>query len=375
MKFTITKHDLVAATSSLAPALQAKPSMPILRGMLITVEGDRALFDATDQTTTITTSRPCEGTEDGRVLVAGRLLSSIVNSLPEKPVTLTVDGSNLTIVAGRSHFQLPTMTLDDYPVLPDAPEVVVEVSGHDLSTAVHAAGSAAGRDDTLPMLTGIKMEAYDGGLTLAATDRFRLAVRTIDWDGADFDLLAPARALLDAVKQVSAQPAQILTDGSRFGLRFGQTTIITRLIDADFPKFRPLLPKQNTSLASVEIAPLLDAIRRVSLVTEGNSQIRMAFEDSGLTISGGGSDIGVAEEQLPCAFVGEPLVIAFNPGYLKDGLGAIHTDRVVFGFTQPSRPAILLPEPTELPEAGPDGAFPTPETPFIYLLMPVRLPG
>ena len=128
-------------------------------------------------------------------------------------------------------------------------------------------------------------------------------------------------------------------------------------------------------MASVEIAPLVDAIRRVSLVTDRNAQIRMEFSEGQVILSAGASDSGHAEEVVPCAFSGEPLLIAFNPGYLKEGLGVINTDRVVFGFTQPSRPAILIPEPEEFPVAGDDGVFATPDTDFTYLLMPVRLPG
>ena len=101
----------------------------------------------------------------------------------------------------------------------------------------------------------------------------------------------------------------------------------------------------------------------------------MDFSEGQVVLSAHGDEAGRAEEVLECAFVGEPLLIAFNPGYLADGLSAIHTDRVVMGFTQPSRPAVLIPEPDELPGADEDGMFPTPETEFTYLLMPVRLPG
>ena len=101
----------------------------------------------------------------------------------------------------------------------------------------------------------------------------------------------------------------------------------------------------------------------------------MEFADGQVTLSAG-ADAGNATETLPCAFHGrDEFLIAFNPGYLKDGLAVINTDRVVFGFTEPSRPAIMIPEPEELLEADEDGNFPTPQTNFTYLLMPVRLPG
>ena len=160
-----------------------------------------------------------------------------------------------------------------------------------------------------------------------------------------------------------------------FGLHADNRETTTRMLDADFPNVAPLLPKNHTAMASIEVAPLQEAIRRVSLLTDRNAQIRMEFTEGEVTLAAG-ADSGRASETLPCAFNGrDSFVIAFNPSYLKDGLAVVHTDRVVFGFTEPSRPAIMIPEPEELPAAEEDGTFPTPETDFTYLLMPVRLPG
>ncbi|MDN6619630.1 MAG: DNA polymerase III subunit beta [Corynebacterium variabile] len=388
VSFTVAKDDFSSALAWVARSLPSKASQPILRGVLIEATEDGLQLSGFDREVSTKVRVSADVAEPGRILVAGRLASNIIGALPDKPVRIDYDGTKVLVNCGSSHFELPAMTIDDYPVLPEFPATAGSLDPNLFAEVISQVAVAAGRDDTLPMLTGIRMEIDGEHVVLAATDRFRLAVRTVDWAPARADisaeLLIPARTLADTARSLDSngEPVEIALDtdaasgGSRLlGIATDDRRSTTRLIDADFPKFRPLLPKQNTALATVEITPLLDAIRRVSLVTEGNSQIRMAFEEGGLTISGGGSDIGVAEEQLPCAFVGEPLVIAFNPGYLKDGLGAIHTDRVVFGFTQPSRPAIMFPEPEDLPEAGPDGAFPTPEIPFTYLLMPVRLPG
>jgi DNA polymerase-3 subunit beta len=241
------------------------------------------------------------------------------------------------------------------------------------------------------MLTGIRMETEGNMVTMAATDRFRLAVRTFEWNQipeGNAELLIPAKTLADTARSLDAGSSEPVTlafgDGSDgravgadglLGILADPRRTTTRLLDAEFPKFRPLLPKQHSSLASVRIDPLREAIRRVSLVADRGAQIRMDFSEGQVVLSAHGDEAGRAEEVLECAFVGEPLLIAFNPGYLSDGLSAIHTDRVVMGFTQPSRPAVLIPEPDELPEAGEDGMFPNPETEFTYLLMPVRLPG
>ena len=250
--------------------------------------------------------------------------------------------------------------------------------------------AAAGKDDTLPMLTGVHMEIDGSEIQLAATDRFRLAMRTVEWDPVAEDvsakLLVPAKTLQENARTLDSNlnnPIEIAVgagdnigaDGL-FGLHAESRETTTRMLDADFPNVHPLLPKSHTAIATVEIAPLQEAIRRVALVTDRNAQIRMQFSEGEVILSAGGSDSGTAEETLPCAFTGrDELIIAFNPMYLKDGLNVVHTDRVMFGFTEPSRPAIMVPEPDEIPEADEDGNYPTPETDFTYLLMPVRLPG
>jgi DNA polymerase-3 subunit beta len=386
VSFTVAKDDFSSALSWVARSLPSRASQPILRGVLIDATDEGLQLSGFDREVSTKVRVSADVAEPGRVLVAGRLAANIISALPDKPVRLDYDGTKVLVNCGNSHFELPAMTIDDYPVLPDFPPVAGTLDPDLFAEVVGQVAVADGRDDTKPMLTGIRVEIDGEHLVLAATDRFRLAVRTVDWAPARADLTAelliPAKTLADTTKTLeSGDPVEIALNTEDaagrhlLGIATNDRRSTTRLIDADFPKFRPLLPKSNNALATVEIAPLLDAIRRVALVTEGNSQIRMSFDEGMLTLSAGGSDIGVAEEQLPCAFAGEPLVIAFNPGYLKDGLGAIHTDRVVFGFTQPSRPAIMFPESGDLPEAGPDGTFPTPETPFIYLLMPVRLPG
>jgi DNA polymerase-3 subunit beta len=135
-----------------------------------------------------------------------------------------------------------------------------------------------------------------------------------------------------------------------------------------------LLPAEHTAVATIGVAELTDAIKRVALVADRGAQVRMEFGDGVLHLSAGADDVGRAEEDLPVEFAGEPLTIAFNPTYLTDGLGSLHSDRVTFGFTTPSRPAVLRPANGEAQVDG-TGPFPAVQTDYVYLLMPVRLPG
>ena len=390
VSFRVVRDDLANAVAWVARNLPTKVTQPVLRAMLITADDNGLEFAGFDYEVSSRVRIAAEIGEQGRIAVAGKLIAEIVSNLPNKPVELRVDGSKALLSCGSSRFELPLIPLDDYPQIPSLPEVTGTINPALFTEAVTQVATAAGKDDTLPMLTGVHMEISGNQVKLAATDRFRLALRTFEWEPTTADLqaklLVPAKTLLDNARTLDqhvSNPVEIAVGTGEqigaaglFGIHTDARETTTRMLDADFPNIQPLLPKTHTSIASVEIAPLQEAIRRVSLVTERNAQIRMQFTDGELILSAGGMDSGHAEERLPCAFTGrDELVIAFNPGYLRDGLGVIHTNRVVFGFTEPSRPAILVPEPEQLPEVDADGTFPTPETEFTYLLMPVRLPG
>jgi len=313
--------------------------------------------------------------------------------LPSKPVDLVVDGSRATINCGSSRFSLPTMPVEDYPQLPAMPQVAGIVPGDVLAQAVQQVAVAAGRDDTLPMLTGIRLEIDGPRLTLAATDRFRLAVRELEWSPEDAGLttsvLIPARTLADVAKSLAgAGPVELaLSAGDgMLGITGGGRRATTRLLDAEFPRFRQLIPTEHTSSAILESAALVEAIKRVQLVTDRVAQVRMEFGDDGLRLSAGGDEVGSAEEELACELDGAPLVIAFNPGYLLDALGALHTPRARMTFTTPNRPALMRPVPPPSADAGSsDGEVAentdqetgdeTPDSGYLHLLMPVRLPG
>lgn len=389
VSFRVAKDDLSAALSWVARSLASKPTQPILRGVMMTADDDGLLLAGFDYEVSTRVRISAEVLEPGQVLVAGKLANDIIGSLPHKDVAISVDGTKVHVTCGQSNFELPAMTIEDYPELPALPEETGHIDPHVFTAAIGQVASAAGKDDSMPMLTGIKMEVKGDNVVLAATDRFRLAVREFTWEPSSPDvyaeILIPARTLADSARtldtrlndpiQLAMGAAQDVGKDGLLGIVSENRQTTTRLIDADFPKFRPLLPKSHSSMAIVEIAPLLDAIRRVSLVAERNAQVKLEFSEDQLVLSAGGSEAGTAEETLPAQFAGEPLLIAFNANYLKEGLASIDTKNVVFGFTQPSRPAILIPEPETMPEQDSDGQFPTPSTYFTYLLMPVRLPG
>ena len=384
--FRVTREDFADSVAWVARTLPSRPWVPILVGVLL--EADSGLtISGFDYETSAQVSVSAEVTEPGSTLVSGRLLADIARALPDRPVEVTVTAQKMYISCGSAKFTLPTMPVEDYPQLPTMPEVTGSAQVDAFSEAVAQVVVAAGKDDTLPMLTGIRMEIEGPRVTLIATDRFRLAIREFDWEPSREDVavevLIPAKALSEVTRSAGnggqvdlslGAGADVGAEGILGVLVSGQRTT-TRLLDAEFPKVRQLLPAQHTSVAVVEVDSLVHAIKRVALVADRGVQVRMAFSDGELALSAGGDDAAQANETLAIDFVGEPLTIAFNPGYLLDGLGSVHASRVTFGFTLPSRPAVLRPAPEVLPEADADGAIAPIESDHTYLLMPVRLPG
>ncbi len=391
MKFRVARDDLADAVAWVAKSLPTRPPVPVLGGILLEVRGSTltvAGFDyevSTRAEISVDTVDALDDDADGepsadRVLVSGRLLAEITRALPAKPVDFSVDGPRVTIVGGSARFTLPTMPVEDYPPLPEMPGASGTVDAATFAEAVAQTAIAAGRDDTLPMLTGIRVEIEGDRLTLAATDRFRLAVRELQWSpdspNVSTAVLVPARTLADAAKTLGgASDVTISLGEGLLGLQAAGRRTTVRLLDVEFVKYRSLLPTSHTTTVDVPVGELGDSIKRVALVTDRGHHLRMQIGDGSLTLTAGGDDEGRAEEELQVDADGAELLIAFNPSYLLDGLGVLRSNSVRLAFTTPSRPALLLPVTgDEAGSADSDGAA-TEAPAYRYLVMPARLPG
>ncbi|CDP87264.1 DNA polymerase III subunit beta [Mycolicibacterium farcinogenes] len=387
LKFRVVREDFADAVAWVARNLPTRPTIPVLAGVLLTGTDEGLTISGFDYEVSAEVRVSAEIASPGSVLVSGRLLSDITKALPAKPVELSVEGTRVALTCGSARFSLPTLAVEDYPALPTLPEETGVVSSDLFAEAIGQVAVAAGPDDTLPMLTGIRVEISGESVVLAATDRFRLAVRELTWETSATDVeaavLVPAKTLAEAAKAGTDGNQVHLSLGSGaavgkdglLGIRSNGKRSTTRLLDAEFPKFRQLLPSEHTAVATIGVAELTEAIKRVALVADRGAQIRMEFGDDVLRLSAGADDVGRAEEDLPVEFAGDPLTIAFNPTYLTDGLSSLHSDRVTFGFTTPSRPAVLRPTGEDGGTGGGSGPFPAAKTDYVYLLMPVRLPG
>ncbi len=384
MKFRVDRDVFADAVAWAAHSLPVRPSSPVLAGLLIEA-GDGSngglVLSTFDYETSCRATVTAEVSDEGAALVSGRLLADICRSLPAKPVDVMIDGARVSLTCGSARFSLQTMPVEDYPSIPDMPAATGTVPSDVFAHAVAQAVTAAGRDDMLPVLTGVRIEIEGDTIALLATDRFRLAQRELAWNPGQPDAsvaaLVPARVLGDTAKSLTGGAEVTIAlsaTGSGDGIigfegsgPGGVRRTTTRLLDGEFPKVRSLFPSERLTIAKIDKGALIESLKRVSLVAERNTAVQLAFKDGALTLDAGSGDEAQASESVEAQIDGEDLVTGFNPQFLLDGLGVIDEAVVELAFTQASKPVVIT--------GTADESVSSDAGSFRYLLMPRRLLG
>ena len=372
MNFVVERDPLIDAVNWVARSLSARPIQTALLGIMIDVT-DVITLTGSDLETSTKASISADINTKGKVLVPGRLLAEIARSLPAKPISFTLDGTRVLVKAGSAKFTLPTLPANEYPNLPELPQAAGSIPGDVFAAAVQQVAIAAGKDDSLPTLTGVQIEINKNTITLAATDRYRLAVKEINWSPKDQNLesstLLRARTLVDAAKSLVGSGEIVfalspsITNEKLVGFVSEEKSMTSRTLDGTFPPFRHLLPSESTAEATIEVAPFLDSVRRVALVTDKTVPLRLIFTNNTLQLEAGTGEDAQATEELNINYSGENINIAFNPTFLTDGLQAINSPFVHISFTGDKKPAVLT------GKNEPGGAT---NNSYKYLLMPMR---
>ncbi|ONK12797.1 DNA polymerase III subunit beta [Streptomyces sp. MP131-18] len=376
MKIRVERDVLAEAVAWAARSLPARPSVPVLAGLLLKAEEGALSLSGFDYEVSARVSVEVDVEEGGTVLVSGRLLADICRALPNRPVEISSDGVRVTVVCGSSRFTLHTLPVEEYPALPQMPSATGAISAEVFAAAVSQVAIAAGRDDTLPVLTGVRIEIEGDSVTLASTDRYRFAVREFLWKPETPDIsavaLVPAKTLLDTAKSLSGgDTVSLALSGAGageglIGFEGAGRRTTTRLLEGDLPKYRTLFPTEFNSVAVIETAPFVEAVKRVALVAERNTPVRLSFEQGVLILEAGSSDDAQAVERVDAQLEGDDISIAFNPGFLLEGLSAIDSPVAQLSFTTSTKPALLSGRPAVDAEA---------DESYKYLIMPVRLSG
>ena len=403
MEFSVERDALAEAVVWVARALPTRPVVPVLTGLLLSAEqGDQPepgflTLSCFDYEVSARVRVRADVTEPGEFLIPGRLLVEIVRSLPQHPVEFGDDPDGVSVTCGDAAFMLTPLPLAEYPQLPELPQLAGTVDGGALAAAIGQVTPAASRDDTLPMLTAVNVELDGKTMTLAATDRYRLAVRELDWspapgagDQGRIALLVPARTLSDAARMMSHPPVvQVVlrhgSDGSgalpdggsgpgtaeaMIGFETGERRLTTRLLAGEFVRYRSRFPEEFGCTAELPADAFTEAVRRVALVAERGTPVQLTFGPGRVTITGATQGQAKAKESVPADFSGDEPSIAFSPQYLLDGVvaasaaqpgeAAPEAARVRLRFTSATKPAVITPA-----SAAADD--------FRYLVVPQRL--
>ncbi len=372
MKFRVDRDVLANAVSWTARTLPTRPAVPVLAGIRIEATSEGGLDLTTfDYEVSARSHISAEVETPGVILVHGRLLTEISKSLPNRPVEFSYDGSKVNVTCGSSRFTLGAMQVEDYPGLPEMPEHAGSIDVDDFTKAVSQVTVAAGRDESLPLLTGVKMEIRGEQLTLLATDRYRLALREISWQptspSMEKETLVRARVLTDVARSLHSGDrleVSLSQNSDIIGFESKGSRTTSTMIDGDYPPVRRLFPDQTPTHAVISTAAMVEAVKRVSLVAERNTPIRLSFSEGQVVLEAGQGEEAQASEALESLLVGEDIETAFNPSYLLDGLGAIEADFIRMSFTHGSKPVLFTGQESLETDDH--------DTDFKYLLVPIR---
>ncbi|MBF4588760.1 MULTISPECIES: DNA polymerase III subunit beta [unclassified Curtobacterium] len=379
MKFEVNRDVFSEAVSFAVKLLPQRTTLPILSGVLIHAEGERLTLSSFDYEVSAQTSISAQIDESGTVLVSGRLLNDIASRLPNAPVTFSTDESRITVTCGSAHFTLLSMPVEEYPTLPEVGPQTGVIPGDAFSEAVSQVAVAASRDDVTPVITGVQLEVSDNDLSLIATDRYRVAVRTIQWDSGrsggeptePMHALVPARTLQEVGRTFgSATTVSVSISGNSdrelIAFQAADKTVTSLLIKGNYPPVRRLFPETVQDHAVINTAELVEAVRRVSLVLEREAALRFSFTVDGLTLEAIGSEQAQASESIDALLTGEDMVVSLKPAFLLDGLNAVHSEFVRISFTKtenPNKPGpVLITGQSSREEPATDG--------YRYLLQP-----
>jgi DNA polymerase-3 subunit beta len=373
MKFRCERDALLEAVQFASRAISNRATLPVLAGLRIEARdsGD-VVVAATDLELTMQTAFHAAVDEPGRSIVPGRLFGEMTRSLGGGGVSLASGEGEVEIGSGRGQFRVKTLAADDYPALPvddettDGQRVVVDAP--DLGAALSQVVRAASTDESRQILTGVLWELEADTLTLAATDSYRLAVRSLETrESVDEGrrVVVPARALGELGRALQGSSGEVVAIVRENLVSFaidsngelGESLIGSRFIEGEFPNYKQLIPEGYGNRLAVDREALLEVARRVGLLAQNNLPVKMRL-DAELEISAHTPDVGEGQEVLDAEYAGEPLVIAFNPHFLNDGASAIQSRRLLLEAADGLKPAIFRGEGDES---------------FTYLLMPVRL--
>lgn len=364
MKFITEKSLLQDAISDVQKAITGKSTMPLLQGIYLSARDGMLTLIGSDIEVSIETKIDANIIEEGEIVIDSRLFGEIIRKLPNDQVQITEIGNNtIEILCQKSTVQLIHLNADEYPSLPTVDEdVVLSISQKNLKNMIKSTIFAISQDDTRPILTGVLFEIKDKKLNLVALDGYRVAFRSEDIDCENNkEAVIPGKTLNEISKILndSDNDVQITFTKNHILFNFGNTKVISRLLEGEFIKYSSIIPQEYNLKVLVKRESILSCVERASLMAkDGNTNlVKLDIEGDNMVVTSN-SQLGKAREEVNIILQGEGLKIAFNSKYLIDVFKIMEEDEIVLEFTSSITPCVVKNKEKDN---------------CTYLLLPVRL--
>ncbi len=354
MKITTSKEYLLKAIQTVQNAVSSKSTLPILSHILLEAKKDGIKLTATDLEIGMVARMEGEVVEEGAITVPARKFSEIVKELPsDNPINISLKkGQSISIEANKSYFRLVGLLREDFPQLPDFPALggksadLVKIPQNTLKNMIQLTAFAMSHDETRYVLNGLLFSFKDKNLKLVATDGRRLALieREIpEMGNIKKDVIVPMKTIQELNRNLGeAGDAVFYFKENQLQINLGQTTIISRLIEGEYPNYEQVIPKKIKEELKINTQDFLQAARRANILTNQDSQaIKINLIKDRMIITKNTPDLGEAREEVEVDYKGGELVIGFNPVFLIDVLKNVADESVRFGFIDPEKPAVI----------------------------------
>ncbi|ACM22600.1 DNA polymerase III subunit beta [Thermotoga neapolitana] len=365
MKIVTTTLELKDKVTIASKALAKKSVKPVLAGFLFEVKNGNFFICATDLETGVKASVNCaEISGDARFVVPGDVLQKLVKVLPDETTELSLEGDNLVITSGSTVFRITTMPADEFPdIAPAESGISFEIDTSLLEEMVEKVIFAAATDEFMRNLNGVFWELHKGFLRLVASDGFRLALaeeQIENEEETNFLLSLKSMKEVQNVLNNTTEPTVVVRyDGRRVSLTTNDVETVMRVVDAEFPDYRRVIPETFKTKVVVSKKSLQESLKRVMVIaSKGSESVKFEIEENTMRLVSRSPDYGEVIDELEVQKEGEDLIIAFNPKFIVDALRRIETEELEMNFVDSTSPCQINP----LDISG-----------YIYIVMPIRL--
>ena len=348
MKLSVVQENFNKALSIVSRIIPSRVSLPVLANVLLKTESSRLIIAATNLEMAVVCRIGAKVETDGSITVPGKMLTELINGLENDKVQLITSDQNLKIKATKLDSRLNGIKAEDFPVIPDVkPKSKFTIPAAPLATALSEVIASAATDEARPVLNGVLFIAKEKKITLAATDSYRLSETSIEVASTKpFNVIVPVRAVHELMRIITSASGDVtieLTDNEAV-FRIEEITLITRLIEGNYPDYSQIFPSKPTTTATLSKDELQKAVRIASLFTrESANTVKLSFKNQTFTITSSASEVGENNINLDAKITGEPLEIQLNARYIADVLNAISTPSVSLELTEDISPCIIRP--------------------------------